>query len=290
MPPKLSKKHSTLGCPNPAKNRESNKPQITERKRKAALVIQKFWITRCRPPIRRIHGPALYTPELSHNDKDIYSYEPIQTIPFTYHFSYRDTHLNIWTFDLRFLLQLLHYGKDLKNPYTQEEIPESDLERLYSRSQTLRKQRVSVMYTESQELTPEQLWNQKVLDVFLRLISLGYGVNVLWFETMTSSQHQTFYTYMWNMWNTLTLTNQERMRIVPGYNSQRTPLFRFHPSIIQEQFHDLRWWRKTNLTLMNSFLTRGQDRETQGCGALYILTSMANSHPRAGEAFYWLRD
>jgi hypothetical protein len=298
-----SKKHSTLRCPNPATRGEfcakhnksqvrwaSNKPPLTRRQTTAALTIQKFWIRKGRLHARRAHGPALFAPEMSHNDKDIYSYEPIQTIPFRYHFSYIDAHSHVWTFDLRFLLQLLHYGKELKNPFSQEDIPEQTLERLYTQAQKLRKQKVPVMYTDSNELTPEQLWNQKVLDVFLRLTALGFGVNVLWFESMSASQHHLFYTRIWDMWNGQRLTALEKARIVPGHNSQRTPLFRYSPHAIAEQYHDIRWWRKTNLTLMNAFLTRGQDRDTQGCGALYILTSMANAHPRAGESFPWLVD
>lgn len=304
-----SKKHSTLRCPNQvsyiegrelefcAKHKKSQlrwvsvKPPFTKRQLSAALTIQKFWICKGRPKLRRLHGPALYSKEVSHNDKDLYSYESIKTIPFTYHFSYIDNHKNCWTFDLRFLLQLLHYGKELKNPFTQEDFPESTTNRLQFLENTLRKKGLPVIYTDSTVLTPEQLWNQKVLDVFLRLTALGYGVNVIWFETMTSSQHCLFYTKLWDMWhNQLHLTPQDRLRLVPGYQSHHTPLFRSSPHILSEQLHDIRWWRKTTLALMNAFLTRGQDRETQGCGALYILTSIAHAHPRAREAFPWLVD
>ena len=299
-----SKKHSTIRCPNPATRGEfcakhiksqvrwaSNKPPLTRRQTSAAITIQKFWICNGRPKARRIHGPSLYSPEMSHNDKDIYSYDPIQTIPFTYHFSYIDGHNNCWTFDLRFLLQLLHYGKELKNPYSQENLSEATMNRLQLLAQKLRRKGIPVIYTDTNELTPEQIWNQKVLDVFLRLTTLGYGVNIIWFESMTRSQHHTFYTRLWYMWNgQLRLTGQERDRIVPGHNSQRTPLFRSTPNVLAHEAHDIRWWRKTTLSLMNAFLTRGQDRDTQGCGALYILTAMANAYPRAGEGFPWLLD
>jgi hypothetical protein len=142
----------------------------------------------------------------------------------------------------------------------------------------------------SDELTPEQVWNQKVLDVFLKLISLGYGVNVLWFETLTIRGHELFYRNLYNLWNiTLTLTPEEREVIVPGYMSGRSPLFRWSPYAIIGRVQELKWWRKHNLGLMNAFLSRGQEKDIQGCGALYILTALANSHPHVAEAFPWLR-
>ena len=88
------------------------------------------------------------------------------------------------------------------------------------------------------------------------------------------------------MWHTL--YSAEKERIVPGYKSARTQLFRWTPSQLDMEIHDIRWWRKQNLALMNAFFVRGQDRATQGCGALYILTSLARTHPRVAEAFPWL--
>jgi hypothetical protein len=254
-------------------------------------MIHRFWILHGRRHLRRQHGPTLYSLDTSHNDKDIYSYDSVNTIPFTYQFSYLDSSRRAWTFDLRFLLQLLQYGKELKNPFSQELISDHVLQRLQARAQTLQRQKQPIVYTDDQVLTPEQIWNQKVLDVFLRLTALGYGVNVIWFETMSAAQHYSFYTRLYDMWfSTLRLTRQDRDRIVPGHGAIRTPLFRFNPTTLSEQFHDIRWWRKTNLALMNAFFVRGQDRDTQGCGALYILTALANEDARAAEAFPWLVD
>jgi hypothetical protein len=138
-------------------------------------------------------------------------------------------------------------------------------------------------------LTPEQMWNQKVMDVFLKLTSLGYGVNMIWYETMSIMQHQYFYRKLYFLWNfDLRLSKEQKDVIVPGHMSGRTVLFKWTPQQLIGEFHDIRWWRKNNLALMNSFLSRGQDRATQGCGALYILTSLANVSPMAGEAFPWL--
>jgi hypothetical protein len=263
---------------------------FTKKQKAAAEIIKQFWLNHGRLYHMRTQGPALFVVSESHNDKDIYTYDSIHTVPFTYHFSYADPQKRLWSFDLRFLLQLLQYGNDLKNPFTQESIPKEAVERLQIRAETLRKQKTPIIYAEPEGLTSEQIWNQKVLDVFLKLTTLGFGVNVIWFETLGIRAHEYFYRVLYESWTYTQISHEERERIVPGYNAGRTPLFRWTPDVLDGKVYELKWWRKQNLGLMNAFLSRGQDRATQGCGAIYILTALAKCHPRAREAFPYLVD
>jgi hypothetical protein len=270
---------------------KSSLPKPFTRKQKASAdMIKNFILHSWRLKHRRSQGPALFIIGESHNDKDIYTYDSIKTVPFTYHFSYADSQKRLWSFDLRFLLQLLHYGNDLKNPFTQDSIPQEAMERLQQRAQTLRKQKVAIIYAEPEGLTSEQIWNQKVLDVFLKLTTLGFGVNVVWFESLSLRSHEYFYRVLYESWTYSQIPHSEREKIVPGYAAGRTPLFRWHPDALDDKIYEMKWWRKQNLGLMNAFLSRGQDRATQGCGAIYILTAFAKCHPRAREAFPYLVD
>jgi hypothetical protein len=266
------------------------RPPFTRKQRVAGLKIFHFWMARGRHHLRRQLGPAVFTPEIAENKHDVYTFEPLETIPLVYRFSYADVKGHIWLFDLRFLIQLLQHGGDMKNPFTQDLISKEVVQRLQERSEKLRGQKVPIVYTQEEELTPEQIWNQKVLDVFLKLTALGFGVNIIWFESLTLRGHQIFYLRLWTLWNQIhsSLTHAERERLVPGYNAGRTPLFKWDPYMVQDQGFDLKWWRKQNLTLMNAFLNRGQDRDTQGSGAIFLLTALAQTHPRAAEAFPWL--
>ena len=302
-----SRKHPHERCPNQATRGEfcakhckskvvwtsiAPRPRPFTRKQKTALEsLRIFVLLHVRPFLRKQHGPALYIPDHSHNEKDIYSLDSVATIPFTYHFSYADSQKHLWIFDLRFLLHTLQYGNELKNPFSQELIQGPVLQQLQARADRLRKQKLPIVYAEPQGLTSEQVWNQKVLDVFLKLTSLGYGANVLWFESLNIRGHEIFYRKLYTLWHySLHLTEADRERIVPGHASGRAPLFRWEPSVIEGRAHELKWWRKTNLGLMNAYLSRGQDRTIQGCGALYLLTALAQTHPRAAEAFPWLTE
>ncbi len=303
-----SKKQANIRCPNPAtakgdftwcsvhtksripwnKDVQLDKPKPNlQLQEKSAKTIQRFWIRHGRRNLYKLQGICMYVPEQAHNEKDIYSYDAVQTIPLTYRLSLFDG-AHYWLFDIRFLTQLLQYGSDMKNPFTQESFPTSMFERVRIRSEQLRKMNKPIVYAE-EELTPEQIWNQKVLDVFLKMISLGYGVNVTWFETLHVRGQEKLYSEMYRLWTqVIPLTNQDRERIVPGYDSGRSALFRWHPSSITQKGFPLKWWRKQNLKVMNAFLTRSNEKENQTCGCLYILRALANIHPRAGEAFPWL--
>jgi hypothetical protein len=301
-----SRKHPDQRCPNPAtvkgdgvwcsvhtQSRIPWNPNITPMTKskpidpKFVLIIQRFWCLYGRKKLRKLLGPVLFVPEGAHNDKDIFTYDTIFNIPLTYRFSVFDGAYH-WLFDIRFLTQLLQHGSDMKNPFTQESFPMAMFSRLQQRTEQLRFMKKPIVYAE-EELTPEQLWNQKVLDVFLKMNSLGYGTNVLWFEGLHVRGHEMLYTEMYRLWTILIpLTESDRERIVPGHKSGRVPLFSWHPPEIVGRGFDIRWWRKQNLKIMSAFVSRSEDKDNQTCGALYVLRALANVHPRCGEAFPWL--
>ena len=263
-----------------------NPKPLTRKQTTAIQTIHRFWLQHGRRHHRKLHGPAIFTPSIAQNDKDVFTFQPISTIPYSYHFSYTDSNKNTWIFDVRFLVQLLHYGRAIKNPFSQEDLPAPVLERLEAVVSSLRKQRMPIVYIDDVELTPEQVWNQKVLDVFLKINSLGYGVNILWFETMNIRHHENFYIHLHVIWDTV--REDEKEIIVPGYTTGRGPLFRWFPDHIIGRGQDVKWWRKCNLGLMNALVSRGQTRTACSTGALHVLTALANSYPLVAESFNWL--
>jgi hypothetical protein len=146
-----------------------------------------------------------------------------------------------------------------------------------------------ILYLENNELTPEQIWNQKVLDVFLRISSHGYAINVSWFDNLRPTQHACLYAFLYDIWMVHNnLTDYDRERIVPKYRSSNSPLFRWHPHVVCGKPHELKWWRKQNLYVLNAFLTRSSDKSNQGICAIYILTAFARIYPSVRESFPWL--
>jgi hypothetical protein len=261
---------------------------LTRSMRVAGLKVLRFLQRYATRLIYKRRGPAVFTPEICENLHDVYTLEETSTIPILYRFSYVDSKKHVWIFDIRFFTQCLTYTGSLLNPFTQESITGPSLERFQNIVASLRKSNIPVLYTEDNELTPEQIWNQKVLDLFLRLSSHGYAVNLSWFDSLSTSGHASLYRHLYNGWMSGTLTDADRERIVPKYRGAKTSLFRYPPQVISSEQHPLKWWRKQTLYVMNVLLTRSEDKATQGIGAIFILTAFAKIYPSVRESFPWL--
>jgi hypothetical protein len=307
-----SKRHSTVRCSASAINGEfcarhaknptrwnSSKPsfspsaRITRSQLNAVRTIQKFW--KLYGPRRAIwrQGPTLYALKESSNTQDIYTCDPVHTIPRLYRFSYLDQRGCAWTFDIRFLLQLLQYSTVLKNPFTQQPLPPITLTRIDCMVDWLKQRSFSYIYATEESLTAEQHWNQKVLNICLKYHSLGYAIQPAWFEGMTIYNHVDFYTKIWNLWNYhLGLSEAEKSELIPGHGRQRPPpgpLFRWNPSALESfSMKPLKWWRKSSLSILERFVSSAKEKSHQTTAALYCVIALANSTPVIRESYPFL--
>lgn len=261
-------------------------PMLTRIQRAAGLKLLRFLQKKTSTSRVKRHGLAYFIPSLAKNDTDLYTLEPVSTIPLTYRFSYTDSHSNVWLFDSRFLMGSMQYEPTVLNPFTQEEIPSAALTRLQTLSECLQKHGLPLLYVSEDTLSPEQRWDQKVLDVFLRIRTHGYGVNVRWFEVMNASSHVLFYTRLYELWTSdLQLTEEDKERIVPQHSLS---LFTRHPNRLINEYHPIKWWKKTNLSVMHTLLTASPEKGNRGCGALYILTALSRVNPDVAQVYPWL--
>ncbi len=257
----------------------------------AILKIQKVW--RKWSSIHRFsrQGPAANARDLASNPTELYTLDTLETIPTSFFFSFADDKKNIWAFDIRSLSHLVTEGSEIVNPYTRGLIASRTLQKIHARILWLRERKFPILHATGENLTQEQLWNQKVLDVFFKMEALGYRASCRWFDEMTLSDHMLFYRRLHRLWTyQLGLTNVEKEAIVPGFNAGMTKLFRQAPDRVESQSHDLRWWRRANLNLILEFLTRAPQKSQQGLGALYILMALVQVVPEAAEAYPWVRE
>ena len=257
----------------------------------AVCYLQKVW--RRLSAKKRFHrqGPAANCLSLASNETEVYSFDVLESIPRSFFFSFADEHKNIWAFDIRSLSHLVTEGNDIVNPYTRMNISSETLKKIHARIIWLRERRFPILHATGENLTQEQIWNQKVLDVFFKMEALGYRASCRWFDEMNVIDHMTFYRKLYRLWiYQLGLTSLEREAIVPGYNTGLTKLFRQSPDRVESSNHDLRWWRRANLNLILEFISRSPQKAQQGLGALYILMALVQVVPEAGEAYPWVRE
>lgn len=302
-----SKKHkdqpcsfpATLGdfCARHAKNpnrfiqKEKAVPEtvLTRSSARSIKTIQQFWRVWSGRNRYRRQGPAANVRQMASNSTEVYSLDSLDSIPLIYFFSFADETKNIWAFDIRSLSHLVTEGNEIQNPYTRLILSSEILQKIHSRILWLRQRKYAILYATGENLTQDQIWNQKVLDVFFKMEHLGYRASCRWFDQMNLSDHILFYRRMHRLWMyQLGLTAAEKEAIVPGYNTSMSKLFRLSPDRVETQNHDLRWWRRSNLNLILEFLTRAPQKSQQGLGALYVLMGLVQVVPDAAEAYPWV--
>jgi hypothetical protein len=254
----------------------------------AVRKIQRAW--RLHSPLLRFtqQGPAANDRALANNTTELYSLGPIDEIPATYLFSFPDSRKAIWLFDIRTLSHSLGAGHPQENPYTRESLSQGAMESLHRRISWLRKRKYQIQHVNTDVLTPEQLWNQKVLDVFLKIEALGYYASCDWFHEMSAYSHEYFYRRLFDLWNyRLGLTPAQKEQVVPGHlrgGAQR--LFRTPPEDLAPK--ERAWWQRTNLEIIDAFVTRAADKEFRKLGAVYVLMGLVQVSREAARALPWV--
>ena len=95
---------------------------------------------------------------------------------------------------------------------------------------------------------------------------------------------------MFELWNwRLGLSAPEKELIVPGH-MKATKLFKWQPEIIGAAPHNLRWWQKHNLWLIQTFIEKSQDKSKNALGAVYIMMGLVHASDEAAEAYPWIVD
>lgn len=270
---------------------QSQKPSLflnrilTRSDHQAVLSIQKFWKKWAAHQRFHCQGPAANCREVSQNSTEVYTLESLDTIPTVFFFSFADDSKSIWSFDIRSLSHLLKEGAEPQNPYTRQPLSHIILEHIHSRLQWLRQRKYPILHETGENLTQEQIWNQKVLDVFFKMDALGYRASCRWFEEMDVDDHTLFYSRLYRLWMyQLGLSNQEKEEILPGC----TKIFKQTPERAITSNHDIRWWRRNNLNMILEFITRGTTKSQQSLGALYILMAIVQVMPEAAESYPWI--
>lgn len=304
-----SRSHSDVRCGSPASHgdfcgRHFKKPIrffdrrnhdqrniFTRSQTSSAISIQRWW--RKKAAWRRVYfqGPAAYSRSLCSNSTEVYSLEPIDAIPQAFFFSYKDCKGTIWGFDIRSLLQMLSQGQALQNPYTREPLADSIVNKYRKRIEWLRKRKFALLYGLDEALTPEQEWNHRVLDIFMKIESLGYLLSTSWFQDLTLAEQKKLYRSIYQLWYwRLGLTTPQRDEICPGHQSNSGRLFRQHPDEAERLHKELKWWKKTNLAIINSLVSRGETKASRGLGALYVVMGLVSACEQAAEGYPWIAE
>jgi hypothetical protein len=263
---------------------------ITYAQLKSITKIQKWW--KLYSGLLRFHrqGPAANDPTITENQTDVYTLESTSLIPQLYRWSYADAKKHIWIFDVRSIsmMRTEDTREKLSNPYTRDIIDAPPLKKFHDHCTWLRKRKYCLVHTaDTTEMTPDQLWHQKILDVTMKYDVLGYHTCLNWFEELPVQKLALFYTELWELWYyRLQLNNTVKNQVVPNWNAD-PPLFKWRPHELRNR-GDKKWWQKTVLELLDRFVSSAQLKEHKTLGALYGITGFAIVSPIVREHYPWL--
>lgn len=250
----------------------------------AARHIQRFW--RFWHPFKqyRTQGPAKNSPGIATNQTELYTMENIESIPPIYFISIWDERKNIWVFDIRTVVHTMTTGAQSNNPYTRELYTERAQDIIYARINWLRYRKFQITHINTETLTEEQCWKQKILDIFLKIEALGYYISCDWFYNISLDEHITFYRKIYNLWEwRLGLSRTQKENIIGTQT-----LFKFSPSEIPSKRKA--WWSKINLDIIHTLISNGVDKDNKKLGAMYALMALATVSEGLAESMPWLLD
>jgi len=248
-----------------------------------ARKIQKFWRTKNSRAIAKECGPAFFVRSLCHNDTELATFEPLDSIPRAYFFTIKEPK-RLWGFDIRTLvIQYEEEGK-LENPYTKEICPVNVLENFKKHVDKLKRWKLPLHYEATSGLTPKQSWNLRVLDMCLRLDVLGYRIATSWFTELSIDQQKKLYSFLFELWNTL--PEESRLNIVP-VNRELGDLFKWVPERIRAK-SELDSVRRTNLNVIERLISSASQQSDRTLGAMYSVICLTQISYRCRTAYPWL--
>jgi hypothetical protein len=303
-----SRKHPDVKCPFQATQGEfcvrhskrpvrfvprvpSNQEPLTPRpdRTSAGTMIQRWWKRQIGWKRVQRQGPGVCVPNMAENQTDMYSLDSIESIPILYRWSYMDARHHMWVFDVRSLsMSRTDNEQDFLNPYTREPFPEKATRSFQAYCKWLRDRKFCVVHMETIELTPEQIWHQRLLDVTLQYDMLGYHICLNWFEEMSLRQYINMYIVLWELWTfQLQLSETIKHQVVPGWNREPTRLFKWSPMDLHGRI-EKRWWQETILGVLHKLVSSAQEKEHKILGALYGMTAFASVSMRVRMHYPWL--
>lgn len=261
----------------------------SNKQKKAASKIQKLWRKQIGLLRFRRQGPITLIPEFSENKSDICTLDLVTSIPLMYRWSYADANKHGWLFDIRSLSMMRSNDTNntISNPYTRENIPLKAIASFLERCQQLRNQKYCLIHINEIDLTPEQLWYQTVLDVSMKYDAIGYHISLNWLNNLAANECYVLYCELYDLWcYRLQLPKALKNNVVPDWNNQVNPLFKWVPSEVYNK-RDKLWWQKNILSLLDR-LVSAKEKEHRSLGALYGMTAFALASQPVREAYPWL--
>ena len=166
--------------------------------------IVRGYITR---KLNRLRGPALLKRNLSNNDMDFLTYEPINNISINDFFSYKDLDGFIYSFTIKSLNYIIETTK--LNPYNRKEIPIHSINNI---KQILKLKKTDLIIDFNLPQDKESLIKQKCVNIFQRMDDLKLYTQPRWFLELDITKLKKLYSETEDIWSYRTMLTLEQKK------------------------------------------------------------------------------
>jgi hypothetical protein len=225
-------------------------------------------------------GPAAAYTDLALNTTEVYSMEPISSIPRVYRFSIADPSNNIWLFDIRSLYHIWNEttGHSIVNPYNRTQLNKKQIAAFCNRIKWLADRHYDLAYNDQIARTPRQQFQQKIIDTFSRIEQLGYTCSTGWFEYLDTDNYALLYNQFFSLW--IGQISPAAQRTLLPHSNGNLFLFADDMNTMELRTIDMMWRLVTEAVSV-------EDRIT---GAIYCLISLSKVSEDCAAAYDWLQE
>jgi len=315
--PKLSLTHLKRLCSAHGLKRTGTRPILCERARSfclkkwSSLKIQKV----ARGHISRTYVNCFIRNDVNRghtavNDTDFYTMDDFKDVPHYQTFRFKDECDGMaYQFNMASFFKLIkttftpnalslaasgNYSvpvpAEMLNPYTRSPISADTVRHFFMKMRYSRMMRhpICVEIKDDEALTPAQLTELRIVELFQDINKLGNYADSSWFSNLTHPQHIRFIQELYDIWSyRAELTQQTRNQICPPYGH----LFSNVNSIAVMQDIRIAPFKTVvdvNLGAIDRLIRSGISDDDRSLGAFYVLSALTIVSPGARNAMPWL--
>tara|TARA_B100000927_G_scaffold141136_3_gene113818 strand:+ start:2580 stop:3683 length:1104 start_codon:yes stop_codon:yes gene_type:complete len=236
-----------------------------------------------------LHGPGFYNRNRCTNDCDFATLDEINNIPYSQFFSFEDKDKFIYVFDILSIYNLYIKNKtQLQNPFSTKLIDKEvfNTMMLFIKYSKMLNIKINIDYNNLEKINETRKLEIKILSLFQHMDSLGNYTDMLWLTSLDKYQLIKFMRELSDLWHyRANLTQEVKREICPPFGNPFRAI-NININSIHNYNHNI--IKKSVVTIIDEFVTKGINISSQSLGCYYILCCFTLVNESAAQALPWL--
>jgi len=236
-----------------------------------------------------LRGPALFDKGLSTNQCDFYTFDNINNLSFFNFVSWREDN-NIFSFDLCSLHELIKScnKSKLQNPYNRNHISNKiiNIIKQITRLNSIHGEKVIIAQNDNENIITINTFNNKIMDICLRIDSLGNYTDVNWFKSLGRRQLIKFINVLHDIWNYRAQIPEDVKREICSPTGNPFSFLNINYNYLCEC--DILNLKILFVKIIDNFINKGINDSSSSVGAMYVLSALTLVNSSTANALPWL--